>query len=207
MVAQAHLLQKSKPQRATKSIPQILIYEILDGCPIYYKGYKKVLKKQKEASEIMGCSSLQWKIISYLLHIAFTKFGIENYHIATNEPGLHLDNKNNLCGDILIFTKEQLDASAFDANYTKVPPILHIEVDVTADTNELSEMYYVQTKVQKLLAFGTGKIVWVFTASKKILIVSQETIWEWKDIKESIHLTDDVEVNIGKYLEGNGIVY
>ncbi len=40
-------------------IPDYLVYETIDGNPIYYKGFKDVLKKLKTPEEIMGCSSLQ----------------------------------------------------------------------------------------------------------------------------------------------------
>jgi hypothetical protein len=42
-----------------KSIPQELIYEMVDGNPIYYRDYKKVLTQKKSLEEMMGSRSLQ----------------------------------------------------------------------------------------------------------------------------------------------------
>lgn len=48
------------PVRKPKiKVPDCLIYEIMDGQPIHYKGYQDVLNGTKTAKEIMGSSSLQ----------------------------------------------------------------------------------------------------------------------------------------------------
>ena len=45
-----------KPKR---KIPDYLVYEVMDGKPIYYRGYQSVLNKTKTLEQIMGCSSIQ----------------------------------------------------------------------------------------------------------------------------------------------------
>lgn len=42
-----------------------LVYEVLDGRPLYYRGYEDVLSGKKSPEEIMGSSSLQWVLASY----------------------------------------------------------------------------------------------------------------------------------------------
>ena len=37
-----------------QTIPKELIYEMVDGKPIYYKGYKEYLNNSKQLDEIMG---------------------------------------------------------------------------------------------------------------------------------------------------------
>ncbi len=39
-------------------IPDKLIYETIDGKPVYYKGYQDVIKLIKQFEEIMGSSKL-----------------------------------------------------------------------------------------------------------------------------------------------------
>lgn len=53
------IIEKIKPTKRRKKIPDYLIYEVMDGKPIYRKGYKQVLNKQKIPKEIIGISSLQ----------------------------------------------------------------------------------------------------------------------------------------------------
>ncbi|MBC8112473.1 MAG: hypothetical protein H7Y04_15590 [Verrucomicrobia bacterium] len=48
------------------SVPQILIYEMHVGKPIYYRGYREVLAKKLSPDTIMGSSILQSWIISNL---------------------------------------------------------------------------------------------------------------------------------------------
>jgi|GEM_PF-3870554 len=62
------VLTKATPKRKRK-IPDYLVYEVMDGKPVYYRGYQSVLKKTKTLEEIMGCSSLQAELVSYLLSI------------------------------------------------------------------------------------------------------------------------------------------
>ena len=194
-------------KRTPKNVPDYLIYEIINGKPIYYKGYKEVLKKNKQAAAILGSSSLQWKIIEYLLHLVFTKLGIQKYHVASGEAGLHLDHRNNLAGDILIFKKEQIPATAIGVKYAAVPALVHIEVDVMADTEDSSDFEYLQTKIDKLLDFGTDKIIWIFSASKKVLVVTQEKTWHWYGLSETVNLHEAVDFNIGQFLQAEGIEF
>lgn len=51
---------------ASQPIPSYLIYETLNGRPLYRKGYKEVLAKRKTPGEIMGCSDIQAIIVSAL---------------------------------------------------------------------------------------------------------------------------------------------
>jgi hypothetical protein len=51
--------RKVLPRIPAKKIPLALIYEIIDGKPIYYKGYREVIAGTKTIEEIMGASTLQ----------------------------------------------------------------------------------------------------------------------------------------------------
>jgi hypothetical protein len=58
---------------------------------------------------------------------SFTKLGIADYDKSAGDPGLHLDNRNNLASDILFIKKETLPPTAFSEKYISVPALLHIE--------------------------------------------------------------------------------
>jgi hypothetical protein len=60
---------EKKPRR--KAVPAFLVYEEMDGKPIYRKGYKEVLAKKKSFEEIMGSSVLQTVIINALLRFLY----------------------------------------------------------------------------------------------------------------------------------------
>ncbi len=45
------------PAKRKRKVPAYLIYETLNGKPLYYKGYKEVIRGQvgKEQSKIVSC--------------------------------------------------------------------------------------------------------------------------------------------------------
>jgi hypothetical protein len=45
-------LEKKPRVRAIPKVPEALVYEILDGKPFYYKGYKEVLFKKKRLKKL-----------------------------------------------------------------------------------------------------------------------------------------------------------
>jgi hypothetical protein len=54
----------SNPQ--VEKVPSTLIYEMDEGKPIYYRGYKDVLNKTKTLEQIMGTSILQSLLIELI---------------------------------------------------------------------------------------------------------------------------------------------
>ena len=52
---------------AVEKIPANLIYEMVNGKPIYYKGYKDYLKGDKNIVEVMGSSKLQSFLVAELI--------------------------------------------------------------------------------------------------------------------------------------------
>ena len=101
--------QITAPPKRAKKIPDYLIHEVLDGKPIYYKGYQAVLNKTKQIDEIMGCSTLQADLISYLLSVIYRFYDAKKYRVYTNEIGNHIDLGNNFSNDIAIFEKTVLN--------------------------------------------------------------------------------------------------
>ncbi len=71
----------AKPKR---KIPDYLVYEVMDSKPIYYRGYQSVMSKTKTLEQIMGCSSLQAELISYLLSVIYQFVDRSKYRVYTN---------------------------------------------------------------------------------------------------------------------------
>ena len=129
MIASANP-RKVLPKIPAKNIPSVLIHEIIDGKPLYRKGYRDVLAKTKTIEDIMGSSSLQFFIVDYILGLIYSQINRSKYLVATNEAGLHLDKRNNLAGDILLFDREILTIDKIDKHYSNVPPKISIEIDL-----------------------------------------------------------------------------
>lgn len=196
----------SKKVRGKRKIPDSLVREILDGKPLYYKGYKDVLSKKKSIEEIMGSSSLQAFIVTFLMGVIFRTKLWENYEVLVSEPGLHIDNKNNVAGDILIYDKQVLTGDKIHTKYLTIPPKVHIEVDINIELGDLKDYQYVEKKINKLHSFKTEKVIWILTNIRKVIVAIPGSPWQMYDWESDVELLDSISFNIGKYLVEKGVV-
>ncbi|WP_428657905.1 Uma2 family endonuclease [Runella sp.] len=192
-------------RKPPKKVPENLIYEIMDGKPVYYKGYREVILGEKSIVEIMGSSSLQALIVFYLSAFIGKFIDEEIYTVLINEAGLHIDHKNNLANDIAIFEQSVLTPDKISKKYASVPPKIALEIDIDADVEAMSETGYIYKKTQKMLDFGTQKIFWILTEAQVVMIATSERI-------ETLHWNQDIELmegysfNIGAYLAKKGVI-
>ncbi len=151
--------RKALPHIPAKKIPSSLIYEILDGKPIYYKGFREVIGLKKTKAEIIGASTLQNFILRHILRILFRNLDENKFHILTNEQGLHIGLKSNFSADNAIFDAKKLPVKSGNKHYASVPPKIQIEVDIDADLENFDMPdAYIFAKTEKLLDFGLEKM-------------------------------------------------
>ncbi|OIN57903.1 Uma2 family endonuclease [Arsenicibacter rosenii] len=191
-------------KKSKQKVPEHLIYEILDGKPIHYKGYRDVLSGAKRFSEIMGSSALQSFIVAYFQRILFRELDEELYTVLSSETGLHLDKRTNLAGDVLIFDNKVLPVEAIDEFYANVPPKVVIEVDIAADPEDIDNDAYVFKKTEKLLRFGVEKVIWITTKAKKVMVATPDADWQVKDWHKDIEVMNGIMFNVGEYLTKKG---
>lgn len=202
MVAHKGILTGSKAAQ----IPDYLIYEIMDGKPLYYKGYQQVLKKKKTPEEIIGASGLQSIIIVYFLDVLLQGLDRKKYRLVTGEAGVHIDHKNNMANDAAVYYRSVLTPDKITTKYIDVLPKLAIEIDIKADISSPEDADYVQRKTQKLLDFGTEKVIWIFTHTQKVMVAPKGQDWHIVvDWNKEIELIDGLFFNIGNYLSEEGI--
>ena len=188
-------------------IPEELIYEKINGKPVYYKGYKEVIKQHKQIQEIMGGSDIQVIIISSILDYLYSNVHKKKYFIGTNEVGLHLNNKNNLAGDIVIYNKASFLKRKIVGKYVDIPPKIIIEIDTKADlTNFDNVMDYYQTKTQKLFNFGVEKVFWILTKNKQIIEALPEKPQKIKNWDKEIILFDNIKFTLKQLLENDDFI-
>jgi Uma2 family endonuclease len=198
------ILTQAPPKRRRK-VPEALLYEIMDGEPIYYKGYREVMSGKKTLEEIMGASTLQFYILNYLVRLFSITFDEDLFIIATGEAGVHIDHRNNLANDLALYEDAALTPDKINKHYADIPPLLAIEIDIKADLDNPRDYAYVQRKTKKLLDFGTEKVIWIFTETQKIMVATVDDDWRIIDWYKDIALTDLQTFNIGKYLDKKGI--
>jgi hypothetical protein len=196
--------KKRLPVRA-KDIPHYLIYEIMDGKPIYYEGFREVLTNKKTFEEIMGSSRLQTRIIMAIISHLLKNLSEDIYEVATNEFGLHLDKRNNLSGDIGIFEMSKLIETVDEDKYFDLPAKIIIEIDTKAALEFIDEGDYFYKKTEKLLDFGVERVIWYFTKSRKIMIAEKEKSWTIDDWNKNIEVMPNLNLCLTDLMAKKGI--
>jgi Uma2 family endonuclease len=192
-------------QRKIPKVPTYLVKEILDDTPVFYKGYKAVLRKEKTLHDIMGASGLQIFIVRYLFRLLDRNLDENLFYVFTGEGGLHIDKGNNLSGDVLVFEKEKLTPNLIDTHYLNIPPLIDIEVDVEIDNSTFSDFDYIQRKTDNLLKFGTQKVIWILTKTQKIIVAEPNRDWLMIDWQKDVEITNGISFNIPNYLNKEGV--
>lgn len=176
-----------KKETVATDIPDYLIYETIDGRPIYYRGYREVLNNTKKLQDIMGYGELQLYLLSYLSEYFIKKLG-DKFRILPGESGLHLKKNNNLSLDLTIMDKDAVKLKDLKNKYSQRPPRIVIEVDTKAD-GEINRKYnYFNKKTIKLLEFGVEKVVWIFTETEQVMVAENNKPWL------TVNWTDEIEV-------------
>jgi hypothetical protein len=188
----------------TITIPKALMYEMLDGIVVPYRGYQKVLAKKVKIEDIMGSSGLQSLVIDIIAEYLRLKF--KKYRFMSSEVGLHLNHKNNLAADIAMFSKSAL-LQLKESNYIEIPPRAVIEIDTKADQSVFeTESEYFRKKTQKLLDFGVELVIWFFTADQKMIIARPNQPWLITNFDYDFDFFGE-NMNLKKVLENEGLEF
>jgi Uma2 family endonuclease len=177
------------------TIPEALIYEMVNGKPIYYKGWGEVLRGDKTIEQVMASSILQAYLV-YEIGVAVRPMK-KTHIIGTNEAGLKFKKGDWRAADIALWTKESLKGKPLDNHYTEVVPDIVIEVDTKADMT--TEPNYILDKTKHLLSQGVRRVIWVFTSSEKIIEAEGKT-WTVKDWTETVEVTPTCHFNVVELL-------
>ncbi len=182
-----------------KELLKRLTYEITkEGKPIYYRGYKEVLKGKLPPEAVMGSSDLHAVLMALL--VAFLAKELEkDFIVASGELGFFTGEDTYRLLDIAVFEKDKFKLTG---KYTRIPPKLVIEIDTKADLEDYGLVEsYAYEKTQELLDCGVEKVVWIFTKPKKVLIAEKGKKWVVQGIEEDIDLIGGEVMNLAKLTE------
>jgi Uma2 family endonuclease len=180
------------------AIPEALIYEMVNGKPIYYHGWREVLKNEKTLEEVMASSLIQSYLVSEIhaaAHVGLRK----KYILGTNEAGLKFDKGDWRAADIALWTKESLRNTPLHSKYSEVIPEIVIEVDTKADTIEEPSYYFDKTKY--LHQKGVKRIIWVLTNPEQVMVAEKGEKWIVQDWGESVEITEGLFINIKEMID------
>ncbi len=187
-------------------IPSALIYEVLNGRPLYYRGYREVMEKNLNPESIIGSSDLQAILVSLInTHITVNR-DKKRYITATNESGLHLAVGDNLSADIAIFEKEKL--GQLKGKYFDTAPKVVVEIDIKIDLKEIgSDVAYITEKTEELFTFGVERVFWILSKIQKVIILIPNQDWIVTDWGNDVTIMDGCILNVKKLLDEEEIAY
>lgn len=174
-----------KRKRKQPEVPAYLVYEMLDGMPVYYRGYKNVLNGKQTFEEIMGYGDIQIFLINQLKDYFQPIFG-QDFWVWSGEAGLHVKHGTNPSLDFVLLPKSAFSLKNAKNKYIDTPPTVVIEVDTKADFEALPlspGSYYIK-KTELLLDFGVEEVIWIFTQVEKVMVARPKQPWltvDWKD--------------------------
>ncbi|MEM1121460.1 MAG: Uma2 family endonuclease [Bacteroidota bacterium] len=179
-------------------IPEALIYEVVKGQPIYYKGYKDVLNGTKTIEEIKMESKLQSWLKAQITGILFGLLLNKPFELFTGELGLNLPESTKRGADLAVYKSEEIEINEFFAN---LPPEIIIEIDVSIDTEKQTEMDYVNEKITDYLNFGVKKVIWIFTKTQKTFIANGTFPWLIYGWDTDIELVEGISFNLEEIMK------
>lgn len=182
-------------EQATKQIPKSLVYEMVDGKPIYYQGYKDYLIGNKQVDEIRSSNKLQALLVAELIYFLRSFYGNE-YLIFTNELGLRFGKNAWRAADIAVIKSDLVED--LNDQYLDVPPELVIGIDTKADLQEVrNPLGYYHEKTEDLIQFGVAKVVWIFTDTRKVLVAEPgKKAWRIHDWADEVDLCEGLPVDL-----------
>ncbi len=188
---------EGKENERKNRLLQLLTYEVVDGKPIYYRGYRDVLAGKKNPEEVMGASFFHARLVARIISWLDRMVG-DRYVVSGGELGYFVgEGWRNL--DVAVFRYEDVKDKLRSKSYIDVAPVLVIEVDTHGDVE--NEMAYITDKIEALLRSGVEKVVWIFTDSEKILIAERCKDWVITGWDKDIGLIEGVKLNVENLLE------
>jgi len=195
-------VRKKLSKEEKKRLLKILTYEKVNGKPIYYRDYEKVLKGELPPEAIMGSSGLQAFIVRLIVEFLLKTLDLSRYEILFNEVGFFYKKGSWRNLDIAIFEKEKVKPYLMQDKLIPVAPKIVIEVDTKADLSRYGGIEeYAHEKTQDLLDAGVEKVIWIFTKTKKVMIAEKGKKWIIQDWKDDFEVMEGMRLNIGELLE------
>ncbi|NUQ26527.1 MAG: Uma2 family endonuclease [Saprospiraceae bacterium] len=194
---------RSSSQRRGK--PEFPVMELIEGMPVYYRGYRQYLQGVSPKENVMGSGMLQSLITSAILVYLARQLEENEYLLSTNQSGLRISEKTMLANDIAVFKRNDIPVKAIGKGYFTVPPIAVIEIDTKADPEIEQSMNYPSKKTQLLLDFGVQEVIWIFTDPRKIWLATPNKPWAVVEWDQEISIMGH-SIQLDLFLREKGII-
>jgi Uma2 family endonuclease len=192
-----------KTKEDKKRLLKLLVYEKVNGKPIYYRGYREVLAGRLPPEAVMGSSGIQSYIIVLLLEYLLKALDKSKYILLGHELGFIYKKGSWRNLDIAIFEREKVEPYLTQDRFVPVAPKVAIEVDTKADLSRYGSVEdYSYEKSQDLLDAGVERVIWIFTKPKKVMIAQKGQKWIVQNWDEDFELIEGLRINLAELLSG-----
>ena len=190
----------SPRQKVVPKIPDWLVYEMVDGKPIYYKNYQQLLENfTDEQPTAMPESTTQIWLKTMLNRWLFKFLEPKGYDIFSGELGLIAGRGDRRGADISIYREEDF---VLGPTFSKIPPEVIIEIDVKAELGNQRLEDYIERKNEDYHRMGVKKVIWIFTAKQEIMVAEvgkKVHFHQWTDWVETI---EGASFNLAELMRG-----
>lgn len=125
----------------------------------------------------------------------------DEYIVLRGETGFKGKRKNLFNLDVAVYAANKLPDGQLHYEYMTVAPELVVEIDTAVENDEVTKNEKIFTKTQRLLDFGTQKVIWFFSWTKKIMIAELGTPWQIFDWNTALSAINGVEFNVYEYCQ------
>ncbi|MEM6261864.1 MAG: hypothetical protein AAGI38_05110 [Bacteroidota bacterium] len=168
-------------------VPEVPIYEQIDGKPLFVKSYNQVVNGQSTVQESLPATPFQSITLSCILAF-FYEHLTPKHHLAPHEPALQVDPATRLAVEIAVFESAVLHSQQLiNADGFQVAPELAILMDCHVDLRQIRnpQNYFFQ-KIHKLLEFGVKEVIWLHSDTRKVTVARSFDKWEVIDWEKEI---------------------
>jgi hypothetical protein len=174
-----------------------LIYEIIDGKPIFYSKAHTVMQELLLVDELKFSESSQPGVLSAISQFLWDNLPESEYQIFTNGVGYEPDDSNHLELDIAVCRQAAMKGQSL-TKPLKVAPELVVLKDSVAGIDDPSRLLgYFHEKIKKIMDYGTQRLVWINTISQTITIAEQDNAhWRTVDWEEEMAWIFDLRLSL-----------
>ena len=176
------------------NVPSSLIYETINGEPIYYRGYKEVLVGKQQLAVARGSTVQQSYLIGELFFLLKRHLDRNTHHVLGNEVGLQLAKHTHCLADLAV-----VKGKLVTEEYLSYPPELVVRIDTKADVVDMYS-YYVQI-ARQLLKFQVPYVIWIFTATRTWMYTEKGRPWTLHKWTDEVPLWEGLSVRLDELVE------
>ncbi|MCI5084183.1 MAG: hypothetical protein MRY78_20955 [Saprospiraceae bacterium] len=173
-----------------------LIYEVIDGKPVFYSKAHTVMQELLLVDELKFSESSQPGVLSAISQFLWDNLPEDEYQIFTNGIGYEPDSENHLVLDIAVCDKEKMEGQNLSKALQVAPELVILKDSVAGIDDPTRLLGYFHDKIRKLIDHGTERVIWINTISQLMTVADDDGNWYTVDWEEEIEWINGLEMTL-----------